>query len=294
MQHIAIIDIGSNSVRMVIFDYAHKQPIIIFNERVFCGLARDLDKTKKLNKSAVKIAVTALQGFVFLAKARGIKKIITIGTAALREAADSKKFIDTVYKKTKLKIKIIKGTEEAHYAARGVLVLNPKAKGYVADFGGGSLEIAEIKNNQIKNEISFALGAFRVLPYIDTAYEYTRDTMHNKFKPTSSLKNLYVIGGSWRSLLSAHAMDHNHHGKIQDYQVSKISLTKFCKKIEKMSEAQLIKKYRLENHRATLFKVSSIILRATIDTLKVDTIIASHAGIRDGVLYDVLKVKNAR
>lgn len=289
MDNVAIIDIGSNSVRMVIFDYAHKSPLIIFNERIFCGLARNLDKTKKLNKKGSATALLALHGFALLAKAKSIKKIITIGTAALREAKDSADFIKKVYKLTKLKIKIVSGNDEAYYAARGVLSLNPKAKGFIADFGGGSLEIAQISKNNIKDKISLPLGAYRVLPYLDTGYEFTKNILDQNISIKKNVKNLYVIGGSWRALLQAYTIEHKQDIKDKEYKVAKDSLYKFCKKIESINETAIIKRYKLEIHRAHLLKVSSIILRATIDKLGVEFIIPSKAGIRDGILYEFLK-----
>ncbi len=290
--HVAVIDIGSNSVRMVIFDCQHKIPVQIFNEKIFCGLGQDIATIKTLNKNAVKIALLGLKAFSLLAKAKDVRKVITVGTAALRDAKDAKQFIALVKRETGLSIKIISGHAEAHYAALGVMGLDPDANGLVADFGGGSLEFAKISNKKISHEISFPLGAFRIKPLKHKAYDHVRDTLSPAFSLIKYTPNLYVIGGSWRALAQAYYSDQKKNGiRLHGCVIPASQLLKFCHKIEKMTSSQLIKTYRLERHRAQLLPISSLALRAVVDTLSIQNIIVSVAGIRDGIIFDHIRKK---
>lgn len=288
--HVAVIDIGSNSVRMVIFDCQHKIPVQIFNEKIFCGLGKDIPTTKTLNKNAIKIALLGLKAFALLAKAKDVKKVITVGTAALRDAKDAKSFISLVKRETGLSIKIISGKVEAHYAALGVIGLDPDAKGLVADFGGGSLEFAKISNKKISHEISFPLGAFRIKPLKNKAFDHIHEVISPTFQSLKYIPNLYVIGGSWRALAQAYYIDQKKKGiRLHGCIIPAPQLIKFCHKIEKMSSLQLMKTYRLEEHRAQLMPISSLALQSVISSLSIENIIVSVAGIRDGIIFDHIR-----
>ncbi len=290
--HIAVIDIGSNSVRMVIFDLAKSHSNPIFNEKVFCGLGRDINQTNKLNRDGVKTAMLTLEAFALLAKAKQVNKIIAVGTAALRDANDGTDFIKSVFQKTKIKIKIIKGEDEAYFAALGVLAFDPKAEGLVADFGGGSLEIASIKNGNIQNGETYPFGAFRVDSLGSKIYQTVKDSLQIKSSHAKSTKQLYIIGGSWRALLQCYFIHKKiSEHRLQGFKISSKSLKQFCALIESKTSKQLISLYGIEPHRAELLCTSSRVLRATIDAYCAVSVIVSTAGIRDGILVHHTKAK---
>lgn len=287
---VAVIDIGSNSVRMVVFNTSFDVPHPVFNEKVFCALGKDIVKTGKLNANAVKTALLALTGFVSLAKAKQVKRIIAVGTAALRDASNSKEFLKTVKTQIGLTVRIISGENEAFYAALGVSSLDPKAEGFVADFGGGSLEIAQLKKKNIIKGNSYPVGAYRMIEHGAKAYDIVFDKIKANTKKAERRKNLYIIGGSWRALLQSYAI-YTKQGdiRLQGYKIKSSDIKAFCTSIEKMPEQKLMKTYRLEKHRAHLLPISSIILRATIDALESNFVIVSTAGIRDGVICEYLQ-----
>lgn len=289
-KHVAVIDIGSNSVRMVIFDCRHKIPVQTFNEKIFCGLGRDIPQTGKLNKDAVKIAILSLKAFSLLARAKEVDHIITVGTAALRDARDAKSFTTKVKKETGLTVKIISGIHEARYAAMGVIGLAPDARGLVADFGGGSLEIAKITEKKISNEVSFPLGAFRLKPLGAKASLHIQKTLSSFSQKTKYTSNLYVIGGSWRALAQAYFIDQKQDRiRLHGCTIPAIKIIKFCKKIETLSPQQLMVRYRLESHRAQLLPISSLALRSTIQSLSIKNVVVSVAGIRDGIIFEYMR-----
>lgn len=131
----AVIDIGSNSVRMVIYDVSVCPPYQVFNEKVYCALGRDLATTGRLNPDGVKAALKALQAYQLIARSQSVGRIRTVATAAIRDAEDGDDFIRMVRDIAGLSIRVLSGAEEAQYAAEGVLAFDPMADGVVADFG---------------------------------------------------------------------------------------------------------------------------------------------------------------
>src|SRR5215472_2108683 len=85
---VGVIDIGSNSVRLVVYDALSRAPLPLLNEKVLCGLGRELGETGKLNPAGVDSALAHLQRFVALARAIGVRRLDALATAAVRDAED--------------------------------------------------------------------------------------------------------------------------------------------------------------------------------------------------------------
>ncbi len=285
---LGVIDIGSNSVRMVVYDTTHHPPEKIFNEKVICPLGRDLGITGKLNPDATLSAFKALQAYKLLSEVYKVAELEVVGTAALRDAIDGQDFISMVQNDIGLTIRIISGDEEAAYAARGVLMFDPNADGVVADFGGGSLELARINHNIIHDTISLPMGAYRVRAMADEA----RDRISNFLLPIvprfGNLKNLYAIGGSWRILAMAHMRHIGQKVELQGYTIPTPVMIDFCKIIRGLDEKTLINDFRIESHQARLADVAAFTLESTLCDLSPDNFIVSTAGVRDGVAHEFL------
>jgi exopolyphosphatase/guanosine-5'-triphosphate,3'-diphosphate pyrophosphatase len=136
---VAIIDIGSNSVRLVVYDGAKRAPIPVFNEKVLCGLGRGLDSTGRLNPEGAKLALESLHRFAALTQAMGVSDIDAFATAAVREATDASDFVAVVERDCGFPVRVISGVEEARLSALGVLAEIPQANGIMGDLGGASL-----------------------------------------------------------------------------------------------------------------------------------------------------------
>ena len=155
---LAVIDIGSNSIRLVVFDGLKRAPATMFNEKVLCGLGRGLERSGHLNPEGVSLAIPNLVRFTALAKAMGIERVDLIGTAAVRDAEDGLDFVEAVQKETGHTIRVLSGAEEAQLSALGVIAGNPEADGIMGDLGGGSLELVEVNNGKIGHATTLALG----------------------------------------------------------------------------------------------------------------------------------------
>ena len=160
---LAIIDIGSNSIRMLIYEDFSSSRVPFFNEKAVCELGKNLDKSKKLHRSGTEYALKVLKRFSEILNVSKITNLKIIATAVLREATDTKPFIDEVEKLFKTKINILSGDEEAECSAEGVKIGFENVDGLVADLGGGSLELARVENNIVTNKTSLPVGVLRLM-----------------------------------------------------------------------------------------------------------------------------------
>lgn len=283
---IAVIDIGSNSVRLFVFSLQGGSIEQIAAEKFFCGLGRDLGTTGKLNPESVLLTLDALSVFRAELQKHDIDREITIGTAALREAEDAGAFLQEVKSKTGFEIKTIEGEEEARLAALGILSQIPDAQGVVADFGGGSLELARIGEGEVREKLSLKLGAHYL-----KAMEDKKDTLGERL--AGSLSDypffmrppvLYLIGGSWRSLAKAFLDDDNVEGVRLDCN----KLAEFCHSLERLPPEDIMARFDMERQRAEIMDVSALMLRKLVETLSPGALEVSTAGIRDGIAYDYI------
>ena len=284
-----VIDIGSNAVRMVIYDTSHTPPIQIYNEKVFCPLGKDLDGTGLLNIDGKRLALEGLHEYAGVARAHKLQKLDVVGTASLRDAKDGADFIRRVDGETGLQIKIISGHEEARFAALGVLSLDKGAQGIVGDFGGGSLEFACIKDQTIGETVSRPYGAFRAIGMGDKAAQIIGDGLRELPGDYKDTAGLHIVGGSWRSLAQAH-LDATGQAResLQGYEVVRQEMLDFCRIIQKSEFAVLMEKYKFDDKRAALAPISAFVLERVLEGLRPEKVVVSLAGIRDGILYDFL------
>ncbi len=285
---LAVIDIGSNSVRMVVYDTAHNPPEKIFNEKVICPLGRDLGKTGKLNPDASQSAFKALQAYKLLSELYQASSLEVVGTAALRDATDGQDFINQVQNEIGISIRVLSGDTEASYAARGVLMFDSKANGVVADFGGGSLELARVYKDKVHDTISLPMGAYRVLTMGDKATENISDFVSPLWGRFGNLDNFYAIGGSWRLLALSYMRSLGKTQELQGYTLPATTMIEFCKHIETLDETAIIRDFRMESHQAKLSGVSAFTLRTVLNILQPRFFVVSTAGVRDGVAHEFL------
>ena len=277
---------------MMIFDTGHSPPVQLFNEKTFCGLGRDLDRTGLLNPDGVAEARLILKMYKQVIDEHGLQHLDVVGTAALREAADGMDFIRGVSEETGFPVRLISGPEEARYAALGVLSLTPEAEGIVGDFGGGSLEFARIGNGSVSDTVSRPYGAFRALSMGDKAESLIHAGLQDLAPVYANASALHAIGGSWRALAQAFAIDHG--GKphsMQGYTISAPEMSDFCDKVMVLTPEDMRRLYGIEDKRSTLAPISAFVLKQVFAVLKPQKMVISLAGIRDGIVYDHLHSK---
>lgn len=286
---IGIIDIGSNSVRLVVYDPPYIGQSPYFNEKVQCGLGRDLGKTGQLHPEGAASALKTLTGFKALADAMGLKDLYAVGTAALRDAEDGPDFVKTVERHTGIIVNVIDGPEEARLSALGVVQNFKNPKGVMGDLGGGSLELALIKKDGVQEAMSLPLGVLRVLSAPDPQ-KFMKAQLADIPDSMVSQPNFYTVGGTWRALANIYYRHNGHpYERLMGKKIKASAMIEFAGMISGMDQEGLMNTYKVEDRRAELMPTAALILRETLKKLKPETLIVSTSGLRDGVLFEILK-----
>ena len=162
LEPIAIVDIGSNSVRLVVYEGAVRAPFPIYNEKVLCGLGRAFTPSGRLVPESVERALAALGRFKAIARGLGAKNVHAIATAAVREAIDGGQFVSAAEYALGSGINVLTGEREAELAANGIKMGFVAPDGVGGDLGGGSLELINIAETQLEEAITLPLGGLRL------------------------------------------------------------------------------------------------------------------------------------
>jgi exopolyphosphatase/guanosine-5'-triphosphate,3'-diphosphate pyrophosphatase len=287
---VAIIDIGSNSVRLVVYSGAKRIPSVIFNEKVLAGLGRDIGEIGEVAQAR---ALAALDRFRLLIKQLGVVRTRVVATAAVREASNGDAFLARV-RKLGFEPRILSGEEEGKRAGQGVLSAIPDADGIVGDLGGGSLELVEVSDGRVGRSASLPLGVLR----LDALAEKGEGSFARKvakavagagFEDAAAGRPFYLVGGSWRTLarlemaINDHPLPitHQHEMPVDRPADLKAALAKMDK-----SSARDIPSISLS--RFPTLPNANLLLEALVGTLNPESLIVSSFGIREGLLYDEL------
>ena len=213
---VAVVDIGSNSVRLVVYDAPTRLPIPMYNEKAQCALGRGLGASGVLHPGGVECALSSIKRFVGLAKAMGVEELELVATAAVREAADGPDFVSRIRDATGHDIQILSGEDEAKYAALGLLMGVPQADGVIGDLGGGSLDLVGLDTGTFTHSATLPFGHIRLSEAADGNPERARDIVLEamsklKWLPSVKGRTLYAAGGSWRALARIPIDQTSHH-----------------------------------------------------------------------------------
>ncbi len=202
---VAVVDIGSNSVRLVVYDAPTRLPIPMYNEKAQCALGRGLGATGKLNPQGVECALKSVKRFAGLASAMGVETLELVATAAVRDAKDGPDFVGQIKNEIDADILVLSGEDEAKYAALGLLMGVPHADGVIGDLGGGSLDLVGLDNGTFTHSATFPFGHILLSEAAEGNPETARDMVAKAMGKLKWLKGvkgktLYAAGGSWRAL----------------------------------------------------------------------------------------------
>ena len=279
---IAIIDIGSNSVRLVIYPDSGKYPYPLFNERINCRLGEKIHKTNNLSVNSISRALKALQRFSIIIKNMEVKHVIPVATAAVRNAKNNKEFILPAEKILSSKIRILTKNQEAELAALGLLSNFPVKNGIIADLGGGSLELILISKGKIKKLVSLDIG--HLVPVDQKEVLQLLESV--KWLEKSKNLKLYGTGGSFRSLGSAFIKNTSYpffliHGLSINTETSVMLLDKMIDAKNKFPG--------IPQNRMPTIKNAANIMQNLILSCDPKKVIICGTSIRDGIL---LKIKD--
>ncbi len=291
LSRVGVVDVGSNSVRMVVFDGAARSPAYFFNEKLMCGLGKGLAETGKLNPEGRVRAVAALRRFALLAKGMGIGPLTVVATAAARDAEDGPDFQAEVLRETGLRLWVVDGPEEARLSAQGVLLGWPEAKGIVCDIGGNSMELAQIGDGQVGTRVSTQLGPFRLARISDSAKKRAAHIDQVLADCQAQLKSegerIYLVGGSWRVIARLDMERRNYPMTVlHEYRMMPTDLLQTLDWLEKSDLEELRTRTGTSNARMELVPLACEVLRELVTVFKPSEIDVSSYGIREGLLYE--------
>ncbi len=291
LSRVGVVDVGSNSVRMVIFDGAARSPAYFYNEKVMCELGAGLSETGRLNPRGCERAMAALRRFRHVANDLGVPKLHTVATAAVREAEDGPDFCDLVEREIGLNIQVVDGAEEARLSAQGVLLGWPGAYGLICDIGGSSVELAEIGDGQVGRRMTSPLGPLKLRDikggrrarkaHIKKTMEEMRDQMGLQ------RDRLFLVGGSWRAFARIDMLRRGYPlNVLHEYRMTHQHVRETIKLIEKSDADELRSQAGVSGSRMALMPYAMDVLARLIRTFKPKDIAISSYGIREGLLFE--------
>ncbi|HEX3181632.1 MAG TPA: exopolyphosphatase [Beijerinckiaceae bacterium] len=291
---VGIIDIGSNSVRLVAYEARTRAPTPIFNEKVLCGLGRGLVTTGELPEEGVDRALKALRRFRILGEFMQLSEMQVVATAAAREAKNGRQFLAAAEEAIGTKIELLSGRREAELSALGVLSAIYKPDGIVGDLGGGSLELIKVKRSRIGKGASLPLGGLALMDASNKSPRQAAKIVREAIGDTKALKSLsgrtfYAVGGTWRALARLHMRQRNYPLNIMhNYTIPVRDAVDFLGLIERIDSDNLVAIGAISTARRPLLAYGAVVLDEIIRRSKPKEIVISVAGVREGLLYERL------
>jgi exopolyphosphatase/guanosine-5'-triphosphate,3'-diphosphate pyrophosphatase len=296
LARIAVVDLGSNSLRLVVFERLGETLVPLLNEKVMCALGRGIATSGTLSLDGVDLALANLQRFVALARALGVDHLAIIATAAVREARDGRAFAAEAERQCGVPVRIIEGGEEARLSAAGVLAGIRDAAGVVADLGGGSVELVRVDASasvSIGAGVSLPIGALRLAELGDSR-KAVAETIERAIADVAVLRQaegntLYLVGGAWRAIARLH-MEQTRYPLhiIHEYTIPRRPAEGFLDIISGQSRRSLEGIASISRKRLELVPVAALILRRLIAVGRPDQIVFSAFGLREGYAYGLL------
>ncbi|MHC6150995.1 exopolyphosphatase [Bradyrhizobium elkanii] len=292
---VAVIDIGSNSVRLVVYEAMARSLITIFNEKALCGLGREVQSTGLLATDAVNKALTALRRFRALCKIQQAGRVYAIATAACRDAKNGPDFIAKAERICGAKIEILTGPREAKLSALGVVsgVHNPN--GIVGDLGGGSLELIDVKGNRVRSGVTLPLGSLALQDLSNKSLKRAERIVKNELLGVAQLKTgrgrtFYAVGGTWRALARIHIIQSGYPLKVMHgYSIPAADALDFAQRLRRLAATNMLANIEsVADARRPLLAYAALVLEYIIRVAQPKTIVFSTFGVREGLLYEML------
>ncbi len=290
----AVIDIGSNSIRLVAYQNAGRAPLPLFNEKVMCGLGRGLASTGRLDPDGVRMALDNLVRFRGLVDAMGITQVHVLATAAVRDAVNGRDFADEVERRARFAIHIVTGEEEARLSAWGVLSGIPDADGVMGDLGGGSLELVDIHEQAAGSHATVPLGPLRLGDLAGGSMRRARTIVQRELATLPWLGQLagrrfYAVGGSWRNLARV-MMDQLGYPLpvIHHYAVPGSQAAVLLEQMVRLAKDKARRLPSVSRRRADTLPLAALVLREVLALGPPAELVFSANGLREGCLFDQL------
>lgn len=290
----AVIDIGSNSVRLVVFTGSGRAPVPVYNERTLCGLGRTLGVTGRLDPDAVATAIAHLARFKALMRAMGVGRIEALATEAVRAASDGAAFVAEAEATLGARVTIIKGEKEAESSAWGVISGIPDADGMMGDLGGGSLELVALERGRPGAHATLPIGSLRLREAVGGDIVKAGAVVDKAFAAVDWLggvkgRGFYTVGGAWRAFAAIHMGQQNYPlHVIHQYRMSRADALALVQVIARMSPKSLAKVPRVPKARLQTLPVAAMVMERLLVLARPKEVVFSAYGLREGWLFGKL------
>jgi len=294
---VAVIDIGSNSVRLVIYEGLTRAPTPIFNEKVLAGLGREVQSTGLLAPDAVDKARHALRRFRTLCDIGGITRLWCVATAACRDAENGPEFIAAAERICRKRIDVLTGKQEAQYSALGVISGFYRPDGIVGDLGGGSLELVDVHGQTLRSGVTLPLGSLALQDLSEKSLKKAEKIVRKTLGKVPLLKrgegrSFYAVGGTWRALARLHMWQtgyplHVMHG----YVIPAREALEFSRLVHRVNPEMLSRIEMVNEARRPLLAYAALVLEHAVRIARPRDIVISALGVREGLLYSELPAR---
>jgi exopolyphosphatase/guanosine-5'-triphosphate,3'-diphosphate pyrophosphatase len=291
---IAVIDIGSNSVRLVIYEGLTRAPTPIFNEKVLAGLGRQVQTTGLLAPEAIETALSALRRFRALCDVLEVQRIWAIATAACRDASNGDAFIAAAEHICGVRIDILSGKREAQLTALGVVSGIYKPDGIVGDLGGGSLELVDVKGDRVRKGLTLPLGGLALQDIAGKSIKKAEAFVEDSLAGLDMLRlgrdrTFYAVGGTWRALARLHMWQTGYPFHVMhNYRIPAREALEFSRLVHRVDTETLSKIEVVNAARRPLLAYAALVLENLVRKIRPRDVVISVLGVREGLLYELL------
>jgi exopolyphosphatase/guanosine-5'-triphosphate,3'-diphosphate pyrophosphatase len=295
MEPIGVVDIGSNSVRLVVYEGAVRAPTPVFNEKILCGLGRSVATTGSLGVEAVERALAALARFRVIAQILSVKNVRVIATAAVRDAQNGRDFIERGERAIRAKIEVLSGETEARLAAQGIMMGFVDADGVAGDLGGGSLELIDIALDRLNDAATLPLGGLRLIDTTGNKIERAAEVIDNALATLPWIRNgtgrtFYAVGGTWRALAKMQMDRVDYPLRVmQGYRLTTREALDLCEQFRKVKRPlDLPGITGVARARREVLPFGALVLERLLRQMEPRQVVFSVFGIREGLIYSLL------
>ena len=291
---VSVIDIGSNSIRLVIYEGIARAPTILFNEKMLAGLGRSIATTGELDPDGVRRSMAEFRRFRAISEQVGAVQLHVIATAAVREAVNGPQFVAAVEQILGTPIHVLTGGEEARYCALGVISGFHSSDGIAGDLGGGSLELVDVRDEKSGQAITLPLGSLRLQDMTAGSPEQAvglvrRELERAPFVASGGGRDFYAVGGTWRNLARLHMTQVNHPLNVMHhYQIDPLESVDFLDRVARGPLAKMPGIGAVSKNRRALLPYGAIVLEEILRVITPARIVFSGLGVREGFLYSLL------
>ena len=292
---VAVIDIGSNSVRLVVYENKERNLAPVFNEKTLCGLGREVQSTGLLAEDAVEKALAALKRFKALCRVMKVGEVCAIATAACRDASNGPDFIAKAERICGCSIEILSGAREAKLSALGVASGVYKADGIVGDLGGGSLELIDVRGHRLSRGVTLPLGGLALQDASQGSLKKAAKLVSDLLTDLPTLKagsgrTFYAVGGTWRALARIHIIQSGYPLRVMHgYSIPAADALDFVRRLRRLAASHTLADIEaVADARQPLLTYAALVLEYVIRIAKPKTVMFSTYGVREGLLYSML------